>query len=110
MGEILPGVTADNLHAPAEHPFNHQSACSRIYLLDAPGGTGKTFTIRTIQAIIKAREHSVIVVATFAVAASLLEDGQLRMQCSKYQFQFTLIAYAIFLCIPRSPKNSYKFR
>ena len=42
VGEILSGVTADNLHAPVERPFNHQSACFRGYFLDAPGGTGKT--------------------------------------------------------------------
>ena len=54
VGEILPGVTADNLHAPVRRPFNHQFASSRTYYLDAPDGTGKTLTIRTIQAILEA--------------------------------------------------------
>ena len=76
VGEILHGMTADNLYAPVQSPFNHQSAYSRAYFLDAPGGTGKTFTIHAIQSILKARKHSIIAVATSAVAASLLEDGR----------------------------------
>ncbi len=76
LGAILPGVTAENLCAPFQSPFNHQSACSRAYFLDAPGRTGKTFTIHAIQSVLKIRKHSVIAVATSAVAASLLEDGQ----------------------------------
>ena len=39
--EILPRVIADNLHATVQRPFNHQSACSRTYFLDAPGGRRK---------------------------------------------------------------------
>ena len=44
--------------------------------MDAPEGTGKTFTIREIQSVLSNRKHSVIAVATYAVAASLLEDGR----------------------------------
>ena len=76
VGEILLGVTAGNLHAAVQRPSNHQSTRSRTYFLDAPGGTGKTFTIRAIQAILKARKRSIFAVATSAVAASLLEDGR----------------------------------
>ena len=76
IGEILPGVTTENLSAHVKRPFNHQCACSRAYFLDAPGGTGKTFTIRAIQSILKVRKHSVIAVATSAVAASLLDGGR----------------------------------
>ena len=41
VGEIVPGVTAENLDAPVQRPFNHKSACSRAYFLYASGGTGK---------------------------------------------------------------------
>ena len=71
--EILPGLIADNLHAPVQRLVNYQSACSRTYFLDAPDGTGKTFNILTIQAILKACKHSIIAVATSVVAASLSE-------------------------------------
>ena len=76
MSEILPGVTTENLDAPVQRPFNHKPTCSRAYFLGAPGGTGKTFTIRAIQSLLKIREHRVIAVATSAVAASLLDGGR----------------------------------
>ena len=60
VGEILPGLTADKIHAPVQCPFNHQCACSRTKFLDAPGSTRKTFTIRSTLAIIKADNHSVM--------------------------------------------------
>ena len=76
LGEILPGVTADNPEAPVQRPFNHYSLRPCSYFLDAPGGTEKTFTIRAVQSALRLRKHKVIAVATSAVAASLLEDGQ----------------------------------
>ena len=48
----------------------------RAYFLDAPGGTGKTFTIRAIQALLQLRNRTVLPVATSAVAASLLPGGR----------------------------------
>ena len=36
LGEILPGVIADNLEAPVHRPFNHYSLRPRAYYLDAP--------------------------------------------------------------------------
>ena len=74
VGEIFSGVTADSPYAPVQHPFNPRSSTPRANFLDAPGGIGKTFTIRAIQALLKLRKHSIIVAATSAVAASSLKD------------------------------------
>ncbi len=41
IGEILPEVTAQNLRASVQHQFNHKSAFSRTYFLDAPEEQGK---------------------------------------------------------------------
>ena len=71
VGEIPPGKIADNLLASVQCPFNQQSASSRKYFLSEPGGTGQTFPIRTMQAILTAPKHIVIAVATSAVAALL---------------------------------------
>ena len=76
VGEILCGVTAGNPNAPVQHPFNPRSSTSRAYFLDALGVTGKTFTIRATQALLKLRKHSFIAVATSALAAFLLENGR----------------------------------
>ena len=48
LGEILPGVTAENPEAPVQLPFYHYSLGPRAYFLNALGGTGKTFTINAI--------------------------------------------------------------
>ena len=39
------------------------------------GGTGRIFTISALQSVHRLRKHKVIAVATFTVAASLLEYG-----------------------------------
>ena len=76
VGEILPVVSDDDPYRHVTKPFSHASNRSRGYFLDAPGGTGKTFTIRAIQSMLRMREQKVIAVATPAVAASLLEGSR----------------------------------
>ena len=76
VGEILPGVTADDPFAPVGEGKRIKPWKSCSFFLDAPGGTGKTFTIRTIQSLLQLRDRKVISVATSAVAASLLEKGR----------------------------------
>ena len=76
VGEILPGVFADDPYGHVIKPFSHWSNRTWGYILDAPGGTGKTCTIRSIQSMLRMREQKFTAVATSAVAASLLEgDG-----------------------------------
>lgn len=76
VGEVLPGVNADDPLAPVDESKLSNVVKSRGYFLDSPGGTGKTFTIRTIHALLRLRERNVIAVATSAVAASLLDGGR----------------------------------
>ncbi|CDF36554.1 unnamed protein product [Chondrus crispus] len=49
---------------------------SRLFFLDAPGGTGKTFVLSAIQDFLRSRPKQVIAVATSAVAAVLLDGGR----------------------------------
>ena len=76
MNEILAGVAVADPLSPVSKPFSHKCRCSRAYFLDAPGGTGKTFTIEVNQLILKLRGQKVTAVATPAVAASLLDRGR----------------------------------
>ena len=48
----------------------------RCFLLNAAGGTGKTFLINAIQNCMKVRRKNAIAVATSAVAAKLLKKGR----------------------------------
>ncbi len=76
VGEILHGVTADQPFAPVSEKKGSTERKSSGTFLDAPGGTGKTFVMRTIQSFLKLRGQKVISTATSAVAASLLERGR----------------------------------
>ena len=48
----------------------------RTFFVDAPGGTGKTFTIRKIQGFLEIRNKRVIPFSTSAVVAFLLSGGK----------------------------------
>ena len=74
LGEIILEVTANNPEFLVECPFNHHYLCPHARFLDAPGGIGKTFTIRAIQSVLRLRKHKVIAVPFSDVAASLLDD------------------------------------
>ncbi len=50
LSEILPGLAAKDLFSFVHRPFDHETAKSNAYFLEAPGGTGKTLTISAIQA------------------------------------------------------------
>lgn len=48
----------------------------RLFFLDGPGGTGKTFTYQVILAIVRARGDVALATATSGVAAQLLPKGR----------------------------------
>lgn len=48
----------------------------RIYFLDAPGGTGKTFLINLILAKVRSTRDIALAVASSGIAATLLEGGR----------------------------------
>lgn len=49
---------------------------SKIFFLDAPGGTGKTFVIRTLLAQIRKNKQIALAVASSGIAATLLPGGR----------------------------------
>ncbi len=73
---ILPGVSSSNLQALVSNDSPQQNAESRVFFLDAPGGTGKTFVTRAIHDFFRLREKKVVAVATSAVAAVLQDEGR----------------------------------
>jgi len=50
-----------------------------LYFIDAPGGTGKTFLISLILAIIRSRNNIALALALSGIAATLL-DGEQHIQ------------------------------
>jgi hypothetical protein len=56
----------------------------RLYFLDGPGGTGKTFLFNTIITVLQGQGKHVIVVASTGIASTLLIGG------ATYQSQFKL--------------------
>jgi hypothetical protein len=56
--------------------FAANERVSRMFFLDGPGGTGKTFVLNTMFDGIRASAKSVVVVASTGVAALLLSTGQ----------------------------------
>ncbi|XP_025831529.1 uncharacterized protein LOC112904787 [Agrilus planipennis] len=52
------------------------SGSGRIYFLDAPGGTGKTFLISLLLARIRSRNDVALALASSGIAATLLEGGR----------------------------------
>ena len=48
---------------------------SKLFFVDAPGGTGKTFTFNTLLASVRSLGKTAIAVASSAIAARLLEGG-----------------------------------
>ncbi|CDF38180.1 ATP dependant DNA helicase PIF1 [Chondrus crispus] len=79
VGSMPPGVSLSALlqgssSAVAGPSMPTQS--SRLFFLDAPGGTGKTFVLSAIQDFLRSRPKQVIAVATSAVAAVLLDGGR----------------------------------
>ena len=74
--EILRGVTDKDPLSPFQSLNTFKRNSAKAYFLDALGGTGKTFTIRAIHALLHLRNRTVLPVATSkAVAASLLPGG-----------------------------------
>ncbi len=76
VGEILPGVMADNPFGPVSEGTQNSSQKSRGFFLNTPGGTGKTIVMHTIQSLLQFRGRKVIFVTTSAVAVSPRENGR----------------------------------
>ncbi|CDF41007.1 ATP dpendant DNA helicase [Chondrus crispus] len=70
--DSLPALEQQNEIETPEARAQH----GRLFFLDAPGGTGKTFVLSAIQDFLRTRRKQVIAVATSAVAAVLLDGGR----------------------------------
>ena len=61
----------------ANKVFDSIEASKQLLLfLDAPGGTGKTYTLNVILKALRVKGYSAVAVATSALAATLLEGGK----------------------------------
>lgn len=58
-----------------------------IYFLDAPGGTGKTFTLKLLLATVRQRGDIAIATASSGIAATLLDGGRTAHSTFKLSLQ-----------------------
>ena len=70
------------------HAVNEWTLKPNIFFMDAPGGTGKTFTITALMHKLRADGKIVVPVASTGIAAILLEGG--RTSHSKFGIPLTL--------------------
>ena len=75
VSAVLPVVTGTEPFQPVMSSHLMKKG-GKVFFLEAPGSTGKTFLIQTIQKLLIYRERKVIAVATSPVAASLLYKGR----------------------------------
>ena len=100
LNEILSGVIVSDPQAPVTKPFLHKCAYMSPYMLDAPGGTGKNFTIGVIQSILKLREQKGTAVARSSLTFSLLDEGRSAHSVFKIPIPclYTLSAICQYVC------------
>ena len=72
-----------------EHPMRDDLPRELLFLLGAPGGTGKTFLLIAIQALMRLNKKKEISVATAAVAAQNLMDGRTAHSSFKLPIPFS---------------------
>jgi hypothetical protein len=61
--------------------MNHQG---RVFFLDVPGGTGKTFLINLLLAQIRSSDKVALAVASSGIAATLLSGGRTAHSTFKF--------------------------
>lgn len=64
VASILPGVSSSDLSTPVVIQSGSSISQPRVFFLDAPGGTGKTFVTRALHGFLRVRRKKVIPVAT----------------------------------------------
>lgn len=72
VNAVMLGVRIDRLQA---EPIV-QSVSDRLFFMDAPGETGKTFVASAVQRFLNAKGKHVVVVPSSAVAGQLHDDGR----------------------------------
>lgn len=74
---ILPGVTSTDLNGDMNQPQPKSGAATaKCFMLDAPGGTGKTFLTTIIFRFLKMKVMTAYCASSSAVAAQLLPEGR----------------------------------
>jgi len=74
------------------------SQTPKSFFIDGPGGTGKTYTYKTLIHMLRGQGKTVLSVALTGIAAKLLIDGKPR----------TLLLSYLFLCLKRQSLLSHK--
>ncbi|XP_076301721.1 uncharacterized protein LOC143219730 [Lasioglossum baleicum] len=69
-------LTDEQLYIYQEILSNIEKGIGKIFFLDAPGGTGKTFLINLLLAKVRSNRGIAIAVASSGIAATLLEGGK----------------------------------
>lgn len=55
---------------------NHDDQASRLFFVDGPGGTGKSFLYNILLTYVRCQRHLAVAVASFGIAALLLKGGK----------------------------------
>jgi ATP-dependent DNA helicase PIF1 len=83
----------DSLNAEQRSAYDEIMAtvCSkqgRLFFVDGPGGTGKTFLYRALLAKLRSQDKLAVATATFGVAAAIMPGG--RTTHSRFKIPLTL--------------------
>ncbi len=73
VGAVLLGGSADNLNASLR---GATTTTSKAFVLHFPAGKGRTYLTRSIDAFLQPRSMKVIAVASFSLAAALIDGGR----------------------------------
>jgi hypothetical protein len=65
---------------------NVNNGVGEIVFVDAPGGTGKTFLRKLIQAAIRSHNDTAVALASSGIAATLLPGGRTALSALKVPF------------------------
>jgi ATP-dependent DNA helicase PIF1 len=74
--ENIPKLNEEQKTVYDEVMVSVETEAGRLFFLDAPGGTGKTFLINLILATVRKDKNIAIAVASSGIAATLLEGGK----------------------------------
>ena len=78
-----------------------ESEAGRLFFIDAPGGTGKTFLINLILAEIRSKYDIALAMASSGIAATLLDDGRTAHSALKLPLKVNMEKYPCLLYTSR---------
>jgi hypothetical protein len=84
--------------------MNHQR---RLFFLDAPGGTGKTFLINLLLAKIRSTGKVSLVVSSSGIAATLLSGGKTAHSTFKFPLNVLVDTECVFSIRKNGPLGKF---